>query len=123
MSPTPEDKAREVIDGMLEKAVRHIYDLKEANIHTQANLSIEREDFDYAPFAQNGGIGKVHQVFGDRLDGILEEMNEALQRSFKISCKIYINSIYYGQEVKYENSEDISEWTKPGCALAQGIQV
>ncbi len=46
--------------------------------HIAANLSIEREDFDYAPFAQNGGLGKVHQVFGDGLDGILEEMNAVL---------------------------------------------
>lgn len=46
--------------------------------HIAANLSIEREDFDYAPFAQNGGLGKVHQVFGDELNEILEEMNEAL---------------------------------------------
>ena len=46
--------------------------------HIAANLSIEREDFDYAPFAQNGGLGKVHQVFGDRLNEILEEMNAVL---------------------------------------------
>lgn len=46
--------------------------------HIAANLSIEREDFDYAPFAQNGGLGKVHQVFGDELNEILEEMNEVL---------------------------------------------
>jgi type I restriction enzyme R subunit len=46
--------------------------------HIAANLSIDREDFDYAPFAQSGGLGKVHQVFGDRLDEILEEMNEVL---------------------------------------------
>jgi len=25
-----------------------------------------------------GGIGKAYQVFGDELDGILEEMNEVL---------------------------------------------
>jgi type I restriction enzyme R subunit len=46
--------------------------------HIAANLSIETEDFDYAPFAQEGGIGKVYQVFGDELKKILEEMNEVL---------------------------------------------
>lgn len=46
--------------------------------HIAANLSIERDDFDYAPFAQNGGLGKVHQVFGDRLNEILEELNGVL---------------------------------------------
>ena len=33
--------------------------------HIAANLSIETDDFDYAPFAQEGGIGKVYQVFGE----------------------------------------------------------
>ena len=46
--------------------------------HIAANLSIETDDFDYAPFAQEGGIGKVYQVFGDELKNILEEMNEVL---------------------------------------------
>jgi type I restriction enzyme R subunit len=32
--------------------------------------------FDYAPFAQRGGAGKVYQVFGEELDGLLEELNE-----------------------------------------------
>jgi type I restriction enzyme R subunit len=32
----------------------------------------------YAPFAQEGGIGKVWQVFGEDLNRILEELNETL---------------------------------------------
>ncbi|WP_298271077.1 type I restriction-modification enzyme R subunit C-terminal domain-containing protein [Geobacter sp.] len=28
--------------------------------HVVANLSIERDDFAYVPFAQEGGIGKVY---------------------------------------------------------------
>ncbi len=35
-------------------------------------------DFDYAPFTQEGGLGKVHQLFGDELDLIIEQLNEAL---------------------------------------------
>jgi type I restriction enzyme R subunit len=46
--------------------------------HIAANLSIDTEDFDYAPFAQEGGLGKVHQVFGDNLSGIIEELNGTL---------------------------------------------
>jgi len=46
--------------------------------HIAANVSIEAEDFDYAPFAQQGGLGKVHEVFGDKLNVILEELNETL---------------------------------------------
>ncbi len=46
--------------------------------HIAANLLIETDDFDYAPFAQEGGIGKVWQLFGDDLSKILDELNEAL---------------------------------------------
>jgi len=46
--------------------------------HIAANLSIETEDFDYAPFVQEGGIGKVYQLFGDELNNIIEELNETL---------------------------------------------
>jgi len=46
--------------------------------HIAANLSIDANDFDYAPFAQQGGLGKVHQVFGDELNKIIEELNGVL---------------------------------------------
>jgi len=46
--------------------------------HIAANLGIETEDFDYAPFAQQGGLGKVFQLFGDQLDSIIKELNETL---------------------------------------------
>jgi type I restriction enzyme R subunit len=46
--------------------------------HIAANLLIERDDFDYAPFAQAGGIGKVWQLFGDDLSIILDDLNEVL---------------------------------------------
>lgn len=46
--------------------------------HITANLSIEKDDFNYVPFAQEGGIGKVYQLFGDQLWSLLDEMNEAL---------------------------------------------
>ena len=46
--------------------------------HIAANLSIDTDDFEYAPFAQEGGLGKVHQVFGDELNSIINELNENL---------------------------------------------
>jgi type I restriction enzyme R subunit len=46
--------------------------------HFAANLGIENDDFDYAPFAQEGGPGKVHQLFGEELNVIMEELNESL---------------------------------------------
>lgn len=46
--------------------------------HIVANLSIETGDFDYAPFTQEGGLGKVYQVFGEDLNTIIEELNGTL---------------------------------------------
>lgn len=46
--------------------------------HIAANLSIDTEDFDYAPFSGEGGLGKVHQLFGEKLPEILNELNEGL---------------------------------------------
>ncbi|MEI9476186.1 MAG: type I restriction-modification enzyme R subunit C-terminal domain-containing protein [Deltaproteobacteria bacterium] len=46
--------------------------------HIAANLSIEKSDFDYAPFAQEGGVGKVYQLFGNDLNLILEDLNDTL---------------------------------------------
>lgn len=46
--------------------------------HVAANLSIEKDDFELAPFNREGGLGKVHQVFGGELNQIIEELNGAL---------------------------------------------
>ncbi len=46
--------------------------------HIAANLGIEPDDFEYAPFSQHGGLGKVHQLFGDKLGAMIEELNETL---------------------------------------------
>jgi type I restriction enzyme R subunit len=31
-----------------------------------------------APFDGQGGLGKMHQLFGGRMDGLLDELNEVL---------------------------------------------
>lgn len=46
--------------------------------HIAANLGIDTDDFDYVPFSQQGGLGKVYQLFGEELNVIIEELNEAL---------------------------------------------
>ncbi|MDN5863935.1 MAG: DEAD/DEAH box helicase family protein [Gammaproteobacteria bacterium] len=46
--------------------------------HIAGNLSIEPDDFEYSPFAQEGGLGKVHQLFGDKLNTIIDDLNETL---------------------------------------------
>ncbi len=46
--------------------------------HIATTLSIESEDLDLSPFNQRGGLGKAHQLFGEKLPGLLDELNEAL---------------------------------------------
>jgi type I restriction enzyme, R subunit len=46
--------------------------------HVAASVTVEADDFEYAPFHGRGGIVKAHQVFGADLAGILGELNEAL---------------------------------------------
>ena len=46
--------------------------------HIATSLSIEADDFEYAPFSQRGGLGKAYQIFGDQLATILEELNQVL---------------------------------------------
>jgi len=46
--------------------------------HIASSCSISRDDFDYAEFADKGGLQKAWSVFGKQLDGLMDEMNEEL---------------------------------------------
>ena len=49
--------------------------LEEIRDHIAGSVSMEMADFEYAPFNQQGGLGKAHALFGDELPGLLEELN------------------------------------------------
>jgi type I restriction enzyme R subunit len=46
--------------------------------HISTSISIEPEDLDLSPFNQRGGLGKAHQLFGEQLPKLLDELNEVL---------------------------------------------
>ena len=46
--------------------------------HIASSCSISRDDFDYAEFADKGGLQKVWTVFGKQLDELMNEMNTTL---------------------------------------------
>ncbi|MCP4183887.1 MAG: restriction endonuclease subunit R, partial [Hyphomicrobiales bacterium] len=46
--------------------------------HVIMSFHIERDDLDLSPFDAKGGIGRMHQLFGARLDYVIDELNEAL---------------------------------------------
>ncbi|MDA8433466.1 MAG: hypothetical protein M0Z60_10970 [Nitrospiraceae bacterium] len=46
--------------------------------HIVNSFYMEREDLELSPFNANGGLGKMWQLFGEELDLLIQEMNEAL---------------------------------------------
>lgn len=46
--------------------------------HIAASCSVAREDFDFAEFANRGGLQKAWGLFGAELDGVMLEMNQEL---------------------------------------------
>ena len=46
--------------------------------HVASSFHIEKDDFDLAPFDAKGGLGKMHQLFGNEMSGLVEDLNEAL---------------------------------------------
>jgi type I restriction enzyme R subunit len=46
--------------------------------YVAGSFHVEKEDFELDPFNKNGGLGKMWQLFGERTDEIIEELNEVL---------------------------------------------
>lgn len=46
--------------------------------HIITSLRLDKPDLDYAPFDARGGLGKMHQLFGPRMEELIEELNEEL---------------------------------------------
>ena len=46
--------------------------------HISGSFHIEKDDFDLSPFDAKGGLGKMHQLFGNGMATLVEELNEAL---------------------------------------------
>ena len=46
--------------------------------HIATSIHLEADDLDYTPFDAQGGKGKMFQLFGDNMNEIINELNEAL---------------------------------------------
>jgi type I restriction enzyme R subunit len=46
--------------------------------HIISSFHIERDDLEMAPFDSKGGMGRMYQLFGDRMDAVIEELNKEL---------------------------------------------
>jgi type I restriction enzyme R subunit len=52
--------------------------LKLIRDHIATSFQFERDDLEYAPFDAQGGLGKMHQLFGEEMDQVIEELNGEL---------------------------------------------
>ena len=46
--------------------------------HLATSFTIERDDLDMAPFDAHGGLGRMYVLFGDGMDDVMSEVNQAL---------------------------------------------
>ena len=79
---TVEDRYRQWLVEQDQKGVTFTAEQREwldaIKDHIATSLRVEEDDFEYAPFNQAGGLGRVHELFGERLPMILDELNRRL---------------------------------------------
>ena len=46
--------------------------------HIVTSFHLARDDLDMSPFDGKGGLGQMYKLFGDRMDSVIDELNEAL---------------------------------------------
>jgi type I site-specific restriction endonuclease len=46
--------------------------------HVATSFHLDREDLETAPFDAKGGMGQMFKLFGDQMDAVIDEMNEAM---------------------------------------------
>ncbi len=64
--------------GSLKYTAEQMEWLRMIKEHIATSLHVEIDDLDYTPFDAQGGRGKMWQLFGDDMNKIIDELNEAL---------------------------------------------
>ncbi len=64
--------------GTLKFTEEQMHWLRMIKDYVAGSFHVEKEDFELDPFNKNGGLGKMWQLFGDKTDEIINELNEVL---------------------------------------------
>lgn len=64
--------------GSLKYSAEQMEWLRMIKEHIAISLHVEIDDLDYTPFDAQGGRGKMWQLFGEEMNKIIDELNEAL---------------------------------------------
>ena len=46
--------------------------------HITTSIHLDRDDLNMVPFNGKGGLGKMYQLFGESMEDVIKELNEAL---------------------------------------------
>ena len=46
--------------------------------HVATSFYLDRDDLEMSPLDAQGGLGRMHKLFGSRMDTVIDELNEAL---------------------------------------------
>ena len=46
--------------------------------HVATSFHLDRDDLEMPPFDAQGGLGRMHQLFGNRMDFVIAELNDEL---------------------------------------------
>jgi type I restriction enzyme, R subunit len=64
--------------GTLKYTEEQVQWLRMIKDYIAASFHVDREDFELDPFNKKGGLGKMWQLFGEKTDEIIGELNEEL---------------------------------------------
>jgi type I restriction enzyme R subunit len=82
MGMTVDQRYREWLDEKARQQITFSKDqqrwLDAIKDHIASSLAIEQDDLEEVPFNTIGGLGRAHELFGDRLNPLLEELNSRL---------------------------------------------